>query len=260
MEVERVGQLVHVLKENRSFPPDKEFVGKARIKSVEEYQRMCDHAAGDLEGFWDEYAHELHWFMPYRDVLQWNEPFAKWFVGGYTNASYNCLDMHLSMPRLQKAAIIWEGEPGDVRVLTYQMLHTEVCKFANVLIKLGIKHGDVVSIYMPMVPELPVAMLACARIGAVHSVIFSGFSADAVAFPHRIFGESGRAIGAEQFLDLVVRPLLQARGALLFPAGAACPVNDRPGEEDLLDRYAQIAKDFDRFRNDLLDQGICQES
>ncbi len=114
-------------------------------------------------------------------MLIWNEPFAQWFVGGQTNVSYNCLDIHLNTPRRNKAAYIWEGEPGEVRVLTYEMLHREVCKFANVLKGIGIQKGDRVSIFMPMVPELPVAMLACARIGAIHSVIFGGFSAEAVA-------------------------------------------------------------------------------
>ncbi len=114
-------------------------------------------------------------------MLVWNEPHAQWFVGGKINASYNCLDRHLGGPRRNKAAIVWEGEPGDCRVLTFQMLHREVCKFANVLKAQGIKAGDRVTIYLPMVPELAIAMLACARIGAVHSVIFGGFSADAVA-------------------------------------------------------------------------------
>ena len=115
-----------------------------------------------MDGFWGKMAHELHWFKPYSKVLEWNEPFAKWFVGGQTNVSYNCLDAHLSTPRRNKAAIILEGEPGDVRVYTYEMLHHEVCKFANVLKGLGIGKGDVVSMYMPMVPELAIAMLACA--------------------------------------------------------------------------------------------------
>src|SRR5262249_34223054 len=123
----------------------------------------------------------LHWFQPYTDVLQWNEPFAQWFAGGKTNASYNCLDAHLNSATRNKAAIVWEGEPGEERTLTYQQLHHEVCKFANVLKSLGLKQGDVASIYMPLVPELAIAMLACARIGVVHSVIFGGFSSEAIA-------------------------------------------------------------------------------
>ena len=175
------GQIVNVMKEERLFPPPAEFAAKARISSMEQYQKMWDEAARDIEAFWNKFASELHWFKPYEKVLEWNEPFAKWFVGGQTNVSYNCLDIHLGTPRANKAALIWEGEPGDVRVLTYQMLHREVCKFANVLKKMGIKKGDVVAIYMPMIPELVITMLACARIGAAHSVVFGGFAAEAIA-------------------------------------------------------------------------------
>ena len=163
------GSIDNVMKEARLFPPPADFAAKARIGSLREYERMWREAADDLEGFWGRLAGELHWFEPYSKILDWKEPFARWFVGGQTNASYNCLDAHLDGPRRNKAAFIWEGEPGDTRVLTYQMLHHEVSKFANVLRGLGIGRGDVVSIYMPMVPELAIAMLACARIGAVHS-------------------------------------------------------------------------------------------
>src|SRR5204862_7596655 len=122
-----------------------------------------------------------HWFKPFTKVLDCsNPPFAKWFVGGTTNVSFNCLDRHLASSRRNKAAIIWEGEPGDSRTLTYQQLHREVCRFANALKSLGVKKGDRVAIYMPMVPELPVAMLACARIGAAHNVVLGGFSANAL--------------------------------------------------------------------------------
>jgi acetyl-CoA synthetase len=145
------------------------------------YEKMWREAAGDIERFWGSLAGELHWFRPFDKVLQWSEPDARWFVGGQTNISYNCLDAHLTTWRKNKAALIWEGEPGDARTFTYQQLHHEVCKFANVLKKLGVSQGDVVSIYMPMVPELAIAMLACARLGAIHSVIFAGFSAEAIA-------------------------------------------------------------------------------
>jgi acetyl-CoA synthetase len=176
------GQIDTVMQEKRLFPPPKEFSAKARIKSMAEYQKLWDEAAADIEAFWDKQARsELHWFKPYVKALEWKEPFAKWFVGGQTNASYNCLDRHLGTPTQNKAAILWEGEPGDSRTFTYQQLHREVCKFASALKKLGVQQGDVVSIYMPMVPELAIAMLACARIGAVHSVIFAGFSAEAIA-------------------------------------------------------------------------------
>jgi acetyl-CoA synthetase len=173
--------ITSVLKESRSFPPPPAFAAKAHVKSLQEYEALFAKAKADPEGFWAEQARSLDWARPFDKVLVWNEPHARWFEGGRLNVSYNCIDRHLNGPRRNKAAIVWEGEPGDSRVLTYQMLHREVCRFANVLKGLGIKAGDRVTIYMPMVPELAVAMLACARIGAVHSVIFGGFSADAVA-------------------------------------------------------------------------------
>jgi acetyl-CoA synthetase len=175
------GQVRTVMQETRVFPPPQEFAANASIGSLAAYEALWKEAAADVETFWGKLAGELHWFRPFDKVLQWNEPDAEWFVGGQTNASYNCLDAHLGTWRKNKAALLWEGEPGDTRTLTYQQLHHEVCKFANVLKKLGVKRGDVVSIYMPMVPELAIAMLACARIGAVHSVIFAGFSAEAIA-------------------------------------------------------------------------------
>jgi acetyl-CoA synthetase len=173
--------ITSVLKETRTFPPPTDFVAKAAINSREAYQRLFDHAKDNPEGFWAEQAESLAWVKRWDKVLVWNEPHAQWFVGGKLNVSANCLDRHLAGPRRNKAALIWEGEPGDSRVLTYQMLHREVCKFANVLMGQGIQAGDRVTIYMPMIPEAAIAMLACARIGAVHSVIFGGFSADAVA-------------------------------------------------------------------------------
>ncbi len=175
------GQIDHVMRETRVFPPPAEFSAAAKISSIEAYEALWQEADDDPEAFWDKHAQDLHWFKPYDKVLQWDEPFAKWFVGGQTNVSYNCLDAHLGTPRQNKAALIWEGEPGDRRVLTYGMLHREVCKFANVLKSLGVGQGDVVSMYMPLVPELAIAMLACARIGAVHSVVFGGFSSEAIA-------------------------------------------------------------------------------
>ncbi len=181
MAHDSAGQVDTVMQEARLFPPPAEFAAKARIGSLAAYEAMWNEAAADIEKFWGKLAGELHWFKPFGKVLEWNEPFAKWFVGGQTNVSYNCLDAHLNTPRRNKAAIIWEGEPGDERTLTYQQLHREVCRFANVLVQQGIHRGDVVSIYMPMIPELAIAMLACARIGAVHSVIFGGFSSEAIA-------------------------------------------------------------------------------
>lgn len=168
------------LQETRVFPPPPEFSANAHIKSFEEYEQIYNSAAENPEEFWASVAENLHWFKKWDTILEWNEPFAKWFVGGTINASYNCLDRHLETHRKNKAAIIWEGEPGETRTLTYQQLHRQVSKFANVLKKSGIKTGDRIALYMPLVPELAVAMLACARIGATHTVIFGGFSADAI--------------------------------------------------------------------------------
>jgi acetyl-CoA synthetase len=173
--------ITSVLKETRQFPPTAEFSAAAHIKSLPEYEALWNKAKDNPEEFWATQAERLHWFKKWDKVLTWNEPHAQWFTGGKINACYNCVDRHLTNGRKNKAAIIWEGEPGDSRVLTYQDLHREVCRFANVLKSQGIKAGDRVTIYMPMVPEAVVAMLACARVGAVHSVIFGGFSADAVA-------------------------------------------------------------------------------
>ncbi len=169
------------LTESRKFPPPAEFSAKAWVKSFDEYQALRHRADTDTEGFWAECARNLHWFKPFAKTLEWNFPFAKWFVGGTINASYNCLDRHLDGPRRNKAALIWEGEPGDSRVLTYQMLADEVGRCANALKSLGVKDGDRVAIYMPLVPEAAIAMLACARIGAIHSVVFGGFSSEALA-------------------------------------------------------------------------------
>ncbi len=176
------GQIDTVMNESRLFPPSAEFSSKARIKSLDEYQALWDRAKADPPAFWAELAREeLHWFEPFTEALVWQEPFAQWFVGGKTNVSTNCLDRNIDAGLGERVAILWEGEPGDSRTLTYTELHREVCKAANCMKKLGIGQGDVVSIYMPMVPELAIAMLACARIGAVHSVIFAGFSAEAIA-------------------------------------------------------------------------------
>ncbi len=172
--------ITSVLNERRLFKPKKEFSLQAHINSFEAYQRLYRKAEKDPEAFWAGLAKELSWFKPWKKVLEWKLPFAKWFVGGKINISHNCLDRHLDGPRKNKAAIIWEGEPGDSRTLTYQDLHREVCKFANVLKTQGVVKGDRVAIYMPMIPELAIAMLACARIGATHSIIFGGFSATAV--------------------------------------------------------------------------------
>jgi acetyl-CoA synthetase len=169
-----------VLKERRVFAPPTAFSQRAHIGSAADAERWRRFAEQDPEQFWGDVARELEWFSPWRAVLEWKAPFAKWFVGATTNLAYNCLDRHLTTWRRNKAAIIWEGEPGDSRTLTFHDLHREVSKFANVLKHLGIKQGDRVAIYLPMIPEAAIAMLACARLGATHSVIFGGFSADAL--------------------------------------------------------------------------------
>jgi acetyl-CoA synthetase len=169
-----------VLSEHRVFECSEEFRSHAYVRGMDEYERLYEEAETDPEKFWGEIASQLHWFKRWDKVLEWNCPWAKWFSGGQINLSYNCLDRHVSTSRRNKAAIIWEGEPGEVETLTYQQLLIEVCKFANVLKSLGVRKGDRVAIYMGMCPALPIALLACARIGAPHTVIFGGFSANAL--------------------------------------------------------------------------------
>jgi len=175
-----MSQIENVLHENRHFPPPREFAAKARISKEADFQRIYRESIDDPERFWGRIAGEIPWIEPPTKVLDWSgAPFAKWFPGGKLNASAVCLDQHLAR-RAQKRAIVWEGEPGDQRTLTYSELYLEVCRCANALKKRGLKKGDRVAIYMPMIPEAAVAMLACARIGAAHSVVFGGFSAQAL--------------------------------------------------------------------------------
>ena len=166
--------------EDRIIKPSKEFSKKARIKSMAQYKRMHKESIEKPGVFWAKEAKELAWQKKWTKPLEWKAPYAKWFVGGKLNVCESCVDQHLTNGRANKAAIIWEGEPGESRTLTYRQLHREVCNFANVLIAQGIKPKDRVMIYMPMTPEAVIAMLACARIGAVHSVIFGGFSAESI--------------------------------------------------------------------------------
>jgi acetyl-CoA synthetase len=183
MAVEAEVAIESILKERRVFKPDPAFVKQANLPPAA-YARLRKEASANYQRYWARLAKEhVHWFSPWKKVLAWKPPFAKWFVGGKTNVAYNCIDRHLegrSAWRRNKAAIVWEGEPGDARVLTYGDLHREVQKFGNVLKGLGVRKGDRVALYMPMVPELAIAMLACARIGAVHSIVFGGFSADSL--------------------------------------------------------------------------------
>ncbi|MBU3699979.1 MAG: acetate--CoA ligase [Candidatus Kapabacteria bacterium] len=169
-----------VLQEHRAFAPPASFRARAHVSSARQLASLRAEAEADPVAFWQERAKELAWFRPWKKVLDWKHPHARWFVGGTTNASVNCLDRHLGGWRRTKAALIWEGEMGEVRTMTYQQLHGQVCKAANALLKLGVQRGDVVAIYMGMVPETVIAMLACARIGATHNVIFGGFSSEAV--------------------------------------------------------------------------------
>jgi acetyl-CoA synthetase len=169
-------EIADLLQENRTFAPPPVFAAAGVVRDEDVYAR----AERDPEGFWESFAKELDWFTPWRQVLEWKPPHAKWFAGGTLNASVNCVDRHARGPRRNKAAIIWEGEPGERRTLTYFDLYREVSQFANVLKTLGVKRGDRVAIYLPLIPELAIAMLACARIGAVHSVVFGGFSAESL--------------------------------------------------------------------------------
>ncbi|MBV9300925.1 MAG: acetate--CoA ligase [Acidobacteriaceae bacterium] len=169
------------MSQSQTYAPNPEFAARAQVKSIEEYRALYERAKTDPERFWADLAlKELTWFRPFGQTLEWQAPFAKWFSGGKINASYNCLDRHLTTARKQKPAFIFEGEPGDQRVITYQELHHLVSRFATVLKQLGYQSADRAIIYMPMIPELPVAMLACARLGITHSVVFGGFSAEAL--------------------------------------------------------------------------------
>src|SRR5205823_14697767 len=176
MTAERHPELDTLLTENRKFPPPPGFQKSAHVSDAKLFAR----AGKDPEAFWASQAEELDWFRKWDTVLEWKPPHAKWFTGGKINVSVNCVDRHIDTWRRNKAALIWEGEPGDRRTLTYWDLYVEVQKFANVLKSLGVKRGDRVAIYMPLIPEVAVTMLACTRIGAIHSVVFGGFSPESL--------------------------------------------------------------------------------
>jgi acetyl-CoA synthetase len=210
-----------LLKEKRVFPPPEDFSRAAHVKSLEEYRRLYERSVKDPEGFWAEQAQALAWSRKWDRVLEWNPPFAKWFVGGTLNISENCLDRHVAAGRAERTAILWEGEPGETRALSYGELLAEVGRFANVLRGLGVEKGDRVGIYMPMIPEAAVAMLACARVGATHSVVFGGFSSEALR--DRMNDAQARLIVTADggYRRGVVVPLkASVDGAL---AGNACP-------------------------------------
>src|SRR6267142_4742810 len=246
-------EIADLLQEDRTFPPPPEFRAKANINDEGVYAR----ADKDPEGFWASFARELEWITPWTRVLEWNAPYAKWFVGGRLNASVNCLDRHIRGPRRNKAAFIWEGEPGDRRTLTYWDLYRDVNAFANVLKSLGVKRGDRVALYLPLIPELAIAMLACARIGAVHSVVFGGFSAESLrdrindsACVLLVTADSGyrrgngvplKKIADEALLDTpTIRNVVVVRRS---PAGTAA-IEDAPLSNPSRDRwYHELMRD-----------------
>lgn len=246
--------IVSVLTETRVFPPPPEFSQDAHVKSFKEYEKLYAEAEKNPEEFWAKQAEELDWFKKWNKILEWKEPHAKWFVGGKLNISYNCIDRHLKTWRKNKAAIIWEGEPGEIRTLTYLQLYRQVCKFANVMKKLGVEKGDRVALYMPLVPELAIAMLACARIGATHTVIFGGFSADAIRDRVNdgkckmiVTADGGYRRGSEiKLKDVVDEAILQTpsvRSVVVFKRTGNEDVKMRPGRDHWWHEMMQIAPD-----------------
>ncbi|MEE2642874.1 MAG: acetate--CoA ligase [Planctomycetota bacterium] len=237
MSSEASGQIDNVMQEDRLFPPSPEFQSQSLINSPQAYQDLYDRAAADLPAFWADLAREeLHWFEPFQQVLNQdpNQPQnVEWFADGKTNASYNCLDANIEKGLGDKIAILWEGEPGDERTLTYSELHREVCRFSNVLKSLGVEKGDVVSIYMPMTPELAIAMLSCARVGAVHSVIFAGFSAEAIADRNNDANAKIQLTSDGAYRRGKVLPLKETVDAALAksPSVEKCVVLKRTGSE-----------------------------
>ncbi len=215
------GVLDDLLRETRLFPPSDEFRAQANLSDEGVYER----AAADPEGFWAQWAEELDWFEKWHTVLEWTPPHARWFLGGKLNVSHNCLDRHLTGFRRNKAALIWEGEPGDTRTFTYWDLHREVCKFANVLRGLGVRRGDRVAIYLPMIPEAAIAMLACTRIGAAHSVVFGGFSPESL---------SGRINDAQACAVITADGGWRRGGYVALKANADVAVADCPSVENVV--------------------------
>ena len=241
-----------LLKENRQFPPPDAFRQRAVLNDPAIYER----AAKDPEAFWAAVAGEIDWIEPWHTVLEWKLPYAKWFVGGKLNASANCLDRHVTTARRNKAALVWEGEPGDRRTLTYWDLFREVKQFANVLKSLGVKRGDRVALYLPLIPELAIAMLACARIGAIHSVVFGGFSAESLR--DRINDAQaellvtadggyrrGHIVPLKQMADEALKETPSIRNVVIVQrqVGGAFPVHVQEGRDHWYHRLMQQASD-----------------
>jgi acetyl-CoA synthetase len=243
-------EIADLLQEDRTFPPAPAFRAQANIADEGVYAR----AARDPEAFWAGFAAELEWFTPWTRVLEWNPPHAKWFLGGTLNASVNCVDRHARGPRRNKAALIWEGEPGERRTLTYFDLFRQVSQFANVLKSLGVKRGDRVALYLPLIPELAIAMLACARIGAVHSVVFGGFSAESLR--DRINDSActllvtadggwrrGQIVPLKQMADQALEGTPSIRNVVIVQRmqGTPVPVNVKDGRDHWYHRLMQHA-------------------
>jgi acetyl-CoA synthetase len=239
-----------LLQEHRTFPPSDEWRARANASDPTIYE----HAARDPEGFWSSFAHQLEWMRPWDEVLRWTAPDAQWFVGGKLNASVNCVDRHARTARRNRAAIIWEGEPGDRRTLTYWDLFRQVSAFANVLKTLGVTRGDRVALYLPLIPELAIAMLACARIGAVHSVVFGGFSAEslrdrindaqAVLLVTADGGyRRGQIVPLKQMADEALKGTPSIRNVVIVQrqAGAPFPVDVQEGRDHWYHRLMQHA-------------------
>jgi acetyl-CoA synthetase len=239
-----------LLKEHRTFPPSDEW----RARAIASDPSVYEHAARDPEGFWSSFASQLEWMRPWNEVLRWTPPDAQWFVGGKLNASVNCVDRHARSARRNRAAIIWEGEPGDRRTLTYWDLFRQVSMFANVLKSLGVERGDRVALYLPLIPELAIAMLACARIGAVHSVVFGGFSAEslrdrindaqAVLLVTADGGyRRGQIVPLKQMADEALKDTPSIRNVVVVQrqAGAPFPVDVQEGRDHWYHRLMQHA-------------------
>jgi acetyl-CoA synthetase len=244
-------EIAALLNEDRKFAPSADFVAQANASDPAIYER----AAADPEAFWEGFARELEWMQPWTKVCEWNPPDAKWFAGGKTNLSANCLDRHVRSPRRNKAALVWEGEPGDRKTITYFELYREVCMFANVLRGLGVKKGDRVALYMPLIPEAVVAMLACARIGAVHSVVFGGFSSESLR--DRIVDAQatllvtadggyrrGQMLPLKQMADEALKETPSIKNVIVVKRdpGSAFPVHVQEGRDHWYHRLMQDAK------------------